>query len=66
MNLDIFEAIAKRAYDENPCDYSLEEVLQVFEYYFQVYENTFNKSHPHISLKQIKRIILEMPYVKDD
>lgn len=44
-------------------DFSLNEVIDVFDYYFKVYTKVFLKIHPHLKLKQIERIIKEMPYI---
>ena len=46
--------------------YSLEEVLQVFRYYFETYELIFGEAHPMISIDQIARIITKMPFISDD
>lgn len=46
--------------------YSLEEVLQVFQYYFETYELIFGNAHPMISIAQIARIIDCMPFIFDD
>lgn len=46
--------------------YSLEEVLQVFQYYFETYELIFGEAHPMISIDQITRIITKMPFISDD
>ena len=46
--------------------YSLEEVLQVFQYYFETYELIFGEAHPMISIDQIARIITKMPFISDD
>lgn len=45
--------------------YSFEEVLQVFQYYFDTYELVFDEAHPMISIAQIARIIETMPFVDD-
>ena len=49
----------------NGSAYSLEEVLQVFHYYFETYEMIFDTAHPMISIDQIARIIDRMPMVLD-
>ena len=46
--------------------YTLDEVLQVFRYYFGTYEYILGKAHPVINLRQIADIINIMPYVLDD
>jgi len=37
------------------------DVLKVFEWYFQAYEDLFQRSHPNIRSEQIQRIIEAMP-----
>ncbi len=67
FDFDRFIVSAKLAYRRCPNPvYTLEEVLQVFRYYFDTYEYIFGKAHPIISLKQIAGIINKMPYVLDD
>ena len=46
--------------------YTPDEVLAVFEYYFQKYEDTFGEVHPSIRTEQIQRIIEAMPYIDGD
>lgn len=46
--------------------YSFEEVLQVFQYYFETYELIFGEAHPMISIDQIARVITKMPFISDD
>ena len=45
--------------------YSLEDVLHVFQYYFETYEMIFDEAHPAISIAQIARIIDRMPFIFD-
>ena len=42
--------------------YSLEEVLDVFRYFFQEYERNTGEIHPPIRKAQIRQIIQIMPY----
>ena len=46
--------------------YSFEEVLQVFQYYFETYELIFGEAHPMIIIDQIARVITKMPFISDD
>lgn len=46
--------------------YSFEEVLRVFQYYFETYELIFGEAHPMISIDQIARVITKMPFISDD
>ena len=45
--------------------YSLEDMLQVFRYYFETYELIMDEAHPMISIEQIARIMEKMPFVID-
>lgn len=45
--------------------YSLEDVLKVFWYYFQKYEEHTGKPHPPIRTSQIIRIAQDMPWVDE-
>lgn len=44
----------------------MEEVLAVFRYYFQRYEEETGRPHPNICQEQIRRIIRLMPYLSLD
>lgn len=46
--------------------YSIDEVLEVFRYYFETYEIVFNEAHPVINIVQVSRIIDRMPYITTD
>lgn len=46
--------------------YSIEEVLQVFRYYFDTYEMIFGEPHPMISVSQIAGMIEKMPFLPGD
>jgi len=64
FNFPIFSRLAKRAYDDiGGSSYSFEEVISVFRYYFQKYEQVHERIHPHIRLEQIERIIEAMPFI---
>lgn len=67
MDFDRFTTAAKLAYRRcGGSAYTLEEVLQVFRYYFETYEMVFDAEHPMISIQQIARIIEKMPYIHED
>ena len=67
FDFERFIIAAKLAYRRcSSCAYSFEEVLQVFQYYFETYELIFGEAHPMISIDQITRIIAKMPFVSDD
>lgn len=56
-----FTQVAERTYNGGP--YSFEDVLLVFRYYFQRYEEFTGHAHPPIRVEQIRRIIETMPYI---
>ena len=65
FNFKLFSSLATRAYNkEDDHIYSLDDVLRIFEYYFQKYEDTFHDVHPNIRAEQIERIIAAMPYIE--
>lgn len=66
FDFDRFSISAKLAY-RRCCGsaYSLEEVLQVFCYYFETYELVFDEAHPFINIQQIANIIAKMPCTQD-
>lgn len=63
FDFDTFSRLVVKAY--KPCPYSLEDVLSVFRYYFQRYEDAMGRPHPHIRAEQIGRIIQAMPWVDE-
>ncbi|MFV0497242.1 MAG: hypothetical protein ACK5L0_03600 [Candidatus Fimivivens sp.] len=67
FDFKVFSAVAARAYQmvDNPA-YTLREVLAIFGYYFQKYEETFGQVHPNIRTEQIASIIERMPYIDDE
>lgn len=67
FNFKLFSALTTRAYQkiEYPI-YLLEDVLGIFEYYFQEFENTFKEVHPPIRMVQIERIIGIMPFIDSE
>ena len=66
FDFDRFSVSVKLAYRRcNGSAYSIEEVLQVFRYYFETYEMIFDTAHPMISIAQIANIIELLPYVED-
>ena len=50
------------AYKEVNTPYSFEEVLGVFEYFFDAYRNVIGEAHPPIRKEQIARIMKAMPF----
>ncbi len=67
FDFKVFSTIAEKAYRlvDSPV-YSLDEVLAIFGYYFQKYEDIFGGVHPNIRTEQIASIIERMPYVDDE
>jgi len=63
----IFSRLTERAYkNTGMTEYSLDDVLSVFRYYFEKYEQTFKAVHPNIRLLQIEQLINKMPYIDGD
>lgn len=46
--------------------YSLDDVLQVFSYYFKKYEQHTGRPHPPIRASQIMRIAQDMPHLTQE
>ena len=46
--------------------YSMNDVLTVFKYYFEVYEEVLGQTHPPIRFEQIRKIIDLMPFLGGD
>lgn len=61
-----FETFAALVPEQIPGGFTRMEVLKVFRYYFQAYEDAFGKPHPPIRRAQIARIVAAMPYVYDN
>ena len=64
MNAIVANQIIK-AYDENPGSWSLEDCLELFEYYFQEYQMRTGHAHPHMKTETIRRIISGLDSVED-
>ena len=63
----IFSRLTERAYkNTGMTEYTLDDVLMVFNYYFQKYEDTFKQVHPNIRIPQIERLIRIMPCIESD
>ena len=58
----IFSRVAEMAYREAETTYTLQEVLDVFEYFFDSYEAVTGEVHPPIRKEQIAKIIKAMPF----
>lgn len=67
----IFEKIARDQYDEVTEDwarrgmnfpYSVDDVLEVFAYFFSAYASFANQEHPPLRKEQIRKIIEQMPF----
>ncbi len=58
-----FSRIAASVYNQgNP--YSLEDCLEVFQAYFQTYEEHMGHPHPPIRASQIGRIMQDIPFLE--
>ena len=64
FDFDKFTAITASVFPGGT--YCLEETLDVFRYYFEVYENHTGRPHPPIRTGQIVRMIRIMPYLYED
>lgn len=66
FDFERFVTAAKLAYRRSESNaFSFNEVLQVFQYYFETYELVFGVAHPMISINQITQIIEKMPFIND-
>lgn len=62
FNFDIFTRVATQVYKQADSPYTLQEVLDVFAYFFDAYREAIGEDHPPIRREQIKRIVEAMPY----
>lgn len=60
MDLVIFKRQLKKAYSESYCSYSFDDCLQIFEYYFNVYEYMTGHSHPPIKTVKLIELLSDM------
>ena len=63
FDFDKFADITASVFPGGP--YTLDEALDVFQYYFEQYEAYTGAPHPPIRAVQIERIIREMPYIDE-
>ena len=63
FDFNLFSKIAATAYPEE-CEYTFAQCLEVFQYYFRVYESDLDRPHPPIRREQIARIMREMPCIE--
>lgn len=47
-------------------EWSLEDCIDVFRYYYRQYEAIFHKDHPRLKNKTIREIIEKLPYTTDE
>jgi len=67
FDFDRFRVSAALAYRRcGGSSYSLQDILEVFRYYFETYELVFEEAHPAISISQIAAMIGEMPHLQDN
>ena len=62
MDYEMFLKAVEDVYKEVTSPYSLQEVQNVFVYFFRKYERETGAPHPPLKREQIKRIIEDMPY----
>lgn len=62
FDFDIFTRLCTKAYEMVDTPYTLQEVLRVFDCFFNAYKSAMGEDHPPIREKQIERIIRKMPY----
>ena len=66
FDFELFKNRTKLAYrNVKDSPYSFNDVLSVFNYYFETYELIKEEAHPMISISQIESIIEVMPYLLD-
>ena len=66
FDFERFVTAAKLAYRRCESNvFSFNDVLHVFQYYFESYELVFGAAHPMISIDQITQIIEKMPFIDD-
>ena len=58
----LFSKITATVYRDLKSPFSLDEVLDIFDYFFQAYEEAMGEPHPAIRREQIRNIIERMPY----
>lgn len=66
FNFDLFSRITASVYRQMESPFSLEEVLDIFYYFFSAYEEATGEAHPGIRRDQIRQLIEIMPYSSRD
>lgn len=66
INWRSFKKLAEEAYEEAESDFTLEECLEVFEYFFACYQQHTGRAHPPLKKEQIINIIEKMPYITSE
>lgn len=61
MDFDAFSKSVERVYKGGP--YTIQDVLYVFNEYFNTYQEETGLNHPPLRREQIRRIIEIMPYL---
>lgn len=64
FDFEKFANIAASVYPQS--EYSLQDALRVFRYYFEQYEKHLGTPHPPIRASQIVRICQDMPYISQE
>ena len=61
-----FKKLAEEAYEETQSDFTFEECLEVFKYFFACYHQYTGRAHPPLKKEQIINIIEKMPYTTSE
>lgn len=67
FDFEDFSKMTAKAYNDIGADmlpYTLDEVLSVFRYYFERYEETMKRPHPKICAGQLEAIVRKMPFIE--
>ena len=64
LDFEQFKRLIMIAFRRAETWYTLDEVIEIFRYYFETYEYMQRTAHPWIKLEQVQRIVNAMPYVK--
>ena len=66
INWRSFKKLAEEAYEETQSDFTFEECLEVFKYFFACYHQYTGRAHPPLKKEQIINIIEKMPYTTSE
>lgn len=66
FDFDLFSSIVGEVYQTVETDYSLEDAISIFRYFFQAYEANMGEQHPGIKREQIRYILQKISYLVDN